>query len=72
MDKNEIIGAIFAILIIFGGITGYNYVESYNDKEMARAGLEQCLETPDWSNSGTIWVKDCGLYMTEWKKVQDD
>ena len=72
MDNNEIIGILIGILIIFGGMTGYSYVDSYNDNEMALSGLEQCLTTPNWSNSGTIWVKDCGLYMTEWKKVQDD
>ena len=71
MDRNEILGAVFALLIVIGGIIGYNYIENRDGVDMANAGLEQCPKTPTWNNSGNIWVKDCGKYVQEWKKVQD-
>ena len=72
MDKNEIIGTLLAIFLIITGILGYNYIENKDGNVKATAGLEQCSKTPDWNNSGNIWVKDCAKYMQEWQKVQDN
>ena len=72
MEIKEIAGGLALVILIFIGITGYNYMETRNDKEMAVSGLEQCPQTPDWSNSGSIWVKNCDKYMKSWKSAQDD
>jgi hypothetical protein len=72
MNKNEVVGIVFAIFLSLGTWLGLTYMYNIQDREMAKSGLEECLETPDWSNSDTLWVKDCAKYMAEWKKVQDD
>jgi len=74
MDKNDvlvamIIGAVAIASII--GIIGYNYIEKKDDSSMAQSGLEQCKKTPDWKNSGNIWVRDCNKYMETYMKLQE-
>lgn len=63
--------ALLLLTVIVGGIISYNYIEKKDNNIMAGSGLEQCPVTPNWSHSENIWVKDCGKYMQDWKKVQD-
>lgn len=63
MKNNEIIGLVLAVLIVIGGIIGYNYMEIKDNVIMANSGLEQCPKTPDWKGSPSIWVKDCSKYL---------
>jgi len=66
----EIIAIALVILVIIGGIVSYNYMENKDNTIMANSGLEQCPKTPDWRNSGNIWVKDCSKYMKDWQDIK--
>ena len=72
MDKQFMLVIIVAMVLLFSGIMTSEYLTSKDNKIMAENGMEQCLDTPDWSNSSTIWVRSCDKYMKAWKAVQDE
>jgi len=73
MDKNFMIAIIAVVIVGSLSILGYEYLESKDNKIMAESGLEQCAKSPDWSNSGVIWVRSCDKYMTNFaKNFKDD
>jgi len=72
MNKNEIIGIVFCVFIAATTMLTFEYLDVVKTKEMINTNLEECPQTPDWSNSGVVWVKDCKRYIESWKKVQDN
>jgi hypothetical protein len=71
MDKDTTIPLIIGMILFFTSILAFKYLNSKDNKIMAEAGMEQCLTTPDWVNSTTIWVRSCDKYMKSWKLVQE-
>jgi len=73
MNREQLIAGVVALFLILVSIVGYEFMLNVDNKEMAQSGLEQCAKSPDWSNSGTIWVKDCDKYMLTFaKEFKDD
>jgi len=68
MDKNFMIVIVACIIFASVGILTSEYLGAKDNKIMAESGLEQCAKSPDWANSGTIWVRSCDKYMSNFAK----